>query len=41
MGVEWMRKEKRSYQPIKKIEKHLISTKEISELKGIWGHDDE
>lgn len=41
MGVEGMRKAKRSYQPIKMIEKHLISIKEISELKGIWGHDDE
>ena len=41
MGVEGMRKAKRSYQPIKMIEKHLISVKDLTNVKGIWGHDDE
>jgi len=41
MGVEGMRKAKRSYQPVKMIEKHLISTKDLTDVKGIWGHDDE
>ena len=41
MGVEGMRKAKRSYQPIKMIEKHLISLKDLTNAKGIWSNDDE
>lgn len=41
MGVEGMRKAKRSYQPIKMIEKHLISVKDLTNVKGIWSNDDE
>lgn len=37
MGVEGMRKAKRSYQPIKMIEKHMIATRAFSEIKGLWG----
>ena len=41
MGIEGMRKAKRSYNPLKMIEKHLISTRDLTDVKGIWGHDDE
>lgn len=41
MGIEGMRKAKRSYNPIKMIEKHLVSTKDLTNAKGIWGKDDE
>lgn len=41
MGIEGMRKAKRSYQPIKMIEKHLISVKDLTNAKGIWSNDDE
>jgi len=41
MGIEGMRKAKRSYNPLKMIEKHMISTRDLTEVKGIWGSDDE
>ena len=41
MGIEGMRKAKRSYNPLKMIEKHLISTRDLTDVKGIWGSDDE
>ena len=41
MGIEGMRKAKRSYNPLKMIEKHMISTRDLTEVKGIWGDDDE
>ncbi|WP_458406786.1 DUF2156 domain-containing protein, partial [Anaerotignum sp.] len=41
MGIEGMRKAKRSYHPLKMIEKYLISTRDMTNEKGIWGHDDE
>ena len=41
MGVEGMRKAKRSYNPMKMIEKHLISTRDLTNVKGVWSHDDE
>ena len=40
MGIEGMRKAKRSYHPLKMIEKHLISTRDLTDVKGIWGHDE-
>lgn len=41
MGIEGMRKAKRSYNPLKMIEKHLLSTKDLTNVKGIWGSDSE
>lgn len=37
MGLEGMRKAKRSYQPIKMVEKYLISLRDLSNEKGLWG----
>lgn len=36
MGLEGMRKAKRSYHPIKMIEKYFVSTRDLSNEKGIW-----
>ena len=41
MGIEGMRKAKRSYNPLKMIEKHLISIRDLTDVKGIWGDDSE
>ena len=40
MGIEGMRKAKRSYNPVKMIEKYLISTRDLREEKSIWGKED-
>lgn len=40
MGIEGMRKAKHSYHPIKMIEKHMLSTRDLSEVKGIWGKEE-
>ncbi len=41
MGIAGMRQAKRSYQPVTMIEKYLISTRDLSEEKGIWGEENE
>ena len=40
IGIEGMRKAKRSYNPVKMIEKYLISTRDLREEKGIWGKEE-
>ena len=35
-----MRKAKRSYNPVKMIEKYLIRTRDLREEKGIWGKEE-
>ena len=36
MGLAGMRKAKRSYQPVKMIEKYFVSTRELKDDKGVW-----
>lgn len=39
MGLEGMRKAKRSYHPARMVEKFMLSTKDLSNVKGIWGKE--
>ena len=40
MGIEGMRKAKRAYHPIKMIEKYMLSPRDLSQVKGIWGWEE-
>lgn len=39
MGHEGLRKAKRSYHPAFMVEKHMLSLRDLSEEKGIWGEE--
>lgn len=41
MGIEGMRKAKRSYNPVKMIEKYLLSTRDLTNDTDIWGKESE
>lgn len=41
MGLEGMRKAKRSYHPARMVEKYMLSTRDLSDVKGIWGKEAE
>ena len=41
MGHAGMRKAKRSYNPTYMVEKYLLSFRDLSEEKGLWGAENE
>lgn len=39
MGLQGMRQAKRSYQPVRMIEKHIVTETPLEELKNLWGNE--
>lgn len=39
MGLEGMRKAKRSYNPARMVEKYMLSLRDLTDEKGIWGKE--
>ncbi len=41
MGLEGMRKAKRSYNPARMVEKYMLSLRDLTDEKGIWGKEND
>lgn len=41
MGLEGMRKAKRSYNPARMVEKYMLSLRDLTDVKGIWGKEND
>ena len=41
MGIPGMRKAKRAYYPVKMVEKYMYGLRDLTEVKGLWGQEEE